>query len=174
METELQWIIRRIKVRFYSDARSFKNASKLNFVANAFYSPATDTVHISPMKDIDQLTPTFRHELVHVIFKQKYKTAIPGWLEEGLANHLGSQRKVDYKWLKKQTIPDADKLSHPTIDGSTMHYQLSTATAEMIAARCNLKDLMMLATGSKLTQYLSTFCKIKDLNNDVRRWITQS
>ncbi len=104
------------QVQFYSDSESFKSASKLNFCSQCFFFSINRYIHISPMKDLDALTPTFRHELVHVIFKQKYKTAIPGWLEEGLANHLGSQRKVDYKWLKTQNIPDADRLSHPSIE----------------------------------------------------------
>jgi hypothetical protein len=49
--------------------------------------------------------------------------------------------------------------------------QLSTATVDMLAHRCNLKDLLMLTTGAKLTDYLETFCKIKDINADVREWV---
>jgi hypothetical protein len=173
MERDMGWSIRRVKVIFHDTDASFSGAANLNFSANAFFSPARQTIEFKPQKDLETFTPTFRHELSHVISNQKFKGAIPSWLEEGFANYLGSKRKVDYKWLAAQELPDASRLSHPQSDatGSQMHYQLSTATVEMIAKRCNLKDLLMLTTGSKLTNYLETFCKIKDINAEVRAWV---
>lgn len=173
MEREMGWSIRRVKVIFHETDASFNGAANLNFSANAFFSPSRQTIEFKPQRDLDSFTPTFRHELSHVISNQKFKGGIPSWLEEGFANYLGSKRKVDYKWLAAQNLPDASGLSHPQSDstGSQMHYQLSTATVEMIAKRCNLKDLLMLTTGSKLTNYLETFCKIKDINAAVREWV---
>jgi hypothetical protein len=173
MEQEMGWSIRRVRVIFHDSEVAFTKASRLNFSANAFFSPARQTIEFKPQVNLVSFTPTFRHELSHVISNQKFKGGIPSWLEEGFANYLGSKRKVDYKWLAKQDLPDASRLSHPQSDatGSKMHYQLSTATVEMIAKRCNLKQLLMLTTGSKLTNYLETFCKIKDINAEVRKWV---
>lgn len=173
MEREMGWSIRRVKVIFHDTDAEFNEAANLNFSANAFFSPSRQTIEFKPQKDLATFTPTFRHELSHVISNQKFKGAIPAWLEEGFANYLGSKRKVDYKWLATQSLPDASGLEHPQSDaaGSKMHYQLSTATVEMLAHRCNLKDLLMLTTGSKLTSYLETFCKIRDINAEVRAWV---
>lgn len=173
MEREMGWSIRRISVIFHDTDAEFNKSANLNFSANAFFSPDRQTIEFKPQKDLGSFTATFRHELSHVISNQKFKGAIPPWLEEGFANYLGSKRKVDYKWLALQNLPDASRLSHPQSDasGSQMHYQLSTATVDMLAHRCNLKDLLMLSTGSKLTNYLETFCKIKDIDADVRAWV---
>ncbi len=173
MEREMGWSIRRVNVIFHDTDAEFNRAANLNFSANAFFSPARQTIEFKPQKDLATFTPTFRHELSHVISNQKFKGGIPSWLEEGFANFLGSKRKVDYKWLGSQALPDASGLAHPQSDasGSQMHYQLSTATVDMLAHRCNLKDLLMLTTGAKLTDYLETFCKIKDINADVREWV---
>lgn len=175
MESKLHWSIRRVKVVFHNTNQSFASASNLNFIAAAFFSPSRQAIEFSPQKDLAEFTPTFRHELVHVISNQKFKDSIPRWLEEGFANYIGSKRKVDYKWLAKQSLPKASQLSHPSTDdgGSKMHYQLSTATVEMIAGTCNFDDLLMLATGSKLTNYLETFCKIKDLDSSVAEWVVK-
>ncbi len=173
IESKMHWSTRRIKVEFYGSGDDFQRASGLNFVANAFFNPNQQLIGVSPQKDLETFKPTFRHEMVHVISNQKFKGAIPNWLEEGFANYLGSKRQVDYKWLASQNIPDASQLRHPSTDegGSKMHYQLSTATVEMIAKKCNLNDLLMLATGSKLTNYLETFCKIKNVGQEVRDWV---
>jgi hypothetical protein len=175
MGREMGWSMRRVKVIFHPTLMSFSNASGLNFAASAFFSPSKQTIEFSPQKDYASFAPTFRHELSHVISNQKFKGGIPAWLEEGFANYLGSKRAVDYKWLKTQLIPNATSLSHPKVDssGSKMHYQLSTATVEMIAAKCNLKDLLMLTTGAKLANYLETFCKIKDIDSAVKSWIVE-
>jgi hypothetical protein len=173
MERDMGWSIRRVKVVFHDSSQSLQSAANLNFAAEAFFSPARQTVEFGPQKDMGSFIATFRHELAHVISNQKFKGAIPSWLEEGFANYLGSKRKVDYQWLAGQRLPNANEMSHPSSDatGSKMHYQLSTATVEMIASRCNIKDLLMLTTGSKLTNYLETFCKIKDINTAVRDWV---
>jgi hypothetical protein len=175
MESEMGWSIRRVKVIFHNTDQTFTKSANLNFSALAFFSPSRQTIEFKPQKDLASFTPTFRHELAHVISNQKFKGGIPQWLEEGFANYIGAKQKIDYKWLKAQTLPDASKLSHPNSDatGSRMHYLLSTATVEMIASKCDLHDLLMLTTGSKMTQYLETFCKIKNLDADVRDFVTK-
>lgn len=174
MEQKMHWVIRRVRVVFHNNKATFASAANLNFSASAFFSPMGQVIEFSPQPNLETFAPIFRHELAHVISNQKFKGAIPRWLEEGFANFLGSRHDVDYKWLAAQTLPNASELGHPSTDasGSKMHYLLSTATVEMIAGTCNLDDLLMLATGSKLTNYLETFCKIKDVNKSVRGWIT--
>jgi hypothetical protein len=175
IEEALNWNIRRIKVYFHDSMTSYNKESGLNFATNGFYTHTKQSVHFAPNMDRQQFEATFGHELVHVIFAQKYKNAIPRWLEEGLANFIGSKKSVDYKWLNTQFVPDVTGLVHPQHDatGAKLHYQLSTATAEMIAHKCNMNDLLMLSTGKRLENYLSTFCKIKDVNLAVREWIVE-
>lgn len=177
------WQIRRVEVYFYPTAEAYASASSLSFATDAFYSASQQQIHISPHKDFKSLSKTLKHELIHVVFNQKFKSnvskdgsslrAIPEWLEEGFANTLGSGRTADYAWLKKQTRPAATSMRHPNSDasGSRVHYQLSTATAEMLAAKCNLKDLFMLATGSKMQGYIERTCKIADVDKAVEQWI---
>lgn len=173
MERDMGWSIRRVKVIFHSTDAAFTRSANLNFSAAAFFVPAKQTIEIKPVKDLATFTPIFRHELAHVISNQKFKGGIPNWLEEGFANYLGTKQKVDYKWLSQQPLPAASQLAHPNSDatGSRMHYLLSTATVEMIASKCNLNDLLMLTTGSKPTQYLATFCKIKNIDADAIDWV---
>ncbi len=172
----LAWSIRRIRVQFYAHASHFKQASNLRFSVNAFFRPSDESVHVSPSVTEDMFDATFGHELVHVIFHQKYKNAIPAWLEEGLANFIGSRRAIDYNWLAKQKLTPVTSLVHPNSDasGSKYHYQASGAAAAMIADRCNMNDLLMLSVGRKLEKYLATFCKIEDVDVSFRDWVQRN
>ena len=175
VQRQLGWDIRRIRVFFYSDERSFANEQTLGFSTRAFFRPKDQTVHVSTKVTEKNFSSVFGHELVHVIFFQKYKKAIPRWLEEGLANVIGGEEKVDYAWLAKQPLVDVTTLVHPNSDGSgsRYHYQASTAAAEMIADRCRMNDLLMLSVGKRLEDYLSTFCKIADVNASFRTWVAE-
>ena len=175
IQEKLNWDIRRITVKFTKDQNTYRSESRLNFPTDAYFDPNQQIVAIAPHVTSTNSAPIFGHELVHVIFKQKYKNAIPRWLEEGLANYLGSERQVDYRWLKSQPIKDITRMEHPNSEnmGHRYHYQLSTAVTEMIATKCNLNDLLMLSVGKKLENYLSTFCKIDDINASTRAWISE-
>lgn len=185
IQDKLEWDIRRIQVFWYTDEAAFERMHHLGPLVLAFTRKPDNTVYLGPRVTASSFAPVFGHELVHVIIYQKYKNAIPGWLEEGLANHLAGQGKVDYAWLNRYGFQgDVHELVHP-FQGYVMgpsslaadeqvryHYMASQALAEMIAARCGgLEDLLQLSVGKRLETYLSTTCGIKDLNAEFRRWL---
>lgn len=169
----LQWDLRRLKAFYYTDASAFSDAAGGNGSYKAFFRRKDGTIHLGPEIHAANFNRVFSHELVHAIFFQKYKGAIPAWLEEGFANYLGKVGSVEYAWLVQQPIPNVTTLGHPSTDptGSHFHYQTSTALAEMIAAKCPLSDLFQLSVGRKIETYLSTFCEIQDLNAEYVKWI---
>ena len=109
IQTELEWSIRRTPVRWFTGQAKFERAHGLGPLAMAVTLNADASILLGPKVTPENFDRTFAHELVHVILRQKYKDAVPKWLEEGLANHLakGSAKmpSVDYAWLKK---PAAD------------------------------------------------------------------
>lgn len=173
--TDLEWTIRKINVRFYKDQDSFMQAQNLGAGVLAVTNKTTNMIHIGPKVENEDFDSVFGHELVHVILGQKYKTAVPPWVEEGLANHLAKRGKVDYKWLSTQPFPDdVRKLSHPftgTVSSPRYHYQASQALAEMIAKKCDMTNLLRLSVGEKMDTYIGTYCEIKDLNADFKAWV---
>jgi hypothetical protein len=173
IQNALEWDIRKIQVYVYTDEASFVKGLKLNFKVTAYFRRSDGSVHLGPDVTSQNFDAVFGHELVHVIFHQKYKGAIPAWLEEGLANHLAKREKVNYAWLAKQPTVDVTTLGHPNkeIRGASFHYQTSTAVTEMIARRCSLPDLLRLSVGKKLTTYLSTYCEISDVNAEFVKWV---
>jgi hypothetical protein len=128
---------------------------------------------------------------VHIIVFQKYKSAIPAWLDEGLANYAADRRNVSYAWLKTQPYRDVSTLVHPFEkartdesgpykvgsavgsgpDRARYHYEASTAVMEMIATHCDIHDLLQLSVGKKLETYLSTYCGINDVNAEFKAWL---
>lgn len=176
IENLLEWDIRRVNVYWHTDPKEFEAVHKLGPKVMASTNKATSTVHIGPKVNQENFDGIFGHELTHVIVLQKYKGAIPQWLEEGLANHMGRIGKVDYKFLSEQPQVDVTSLSHPFKDaiGVGYHYQASTAMMEMIASRCNLHDLLQLSVGKKMEIYLKNYCEIQDLNQAFRDWISKN
>lgn len=185
IESKLEWSIRRIRVLWYTDEATFESTHHLGPLVLAFTRKSDDTVHLGPRVNGSNFTPVFGHELVHVIIHQKYRNSIPPWLEEGLANYLARQGKVNYAWLNRQGFQgDVRELVHPfqgytpgpaslTADERVRyHYMASQALAEMIASKCgDLEDLLQLSVGKKLETYLSTTCEISDINTEFRRWL---
>lgn len=177
IQSKMEWSIRRINVYWYADEDSYAKVNKLGPIAIAFAKRSDSTIHLGPRivdKNFDQV---FGHELVHVISHQKYKEAIPKWIEEGLANHLSKNGKVDYKWLAAQSMPaDLRSLIHP-YNGSTdqirYHYLASQALTEMIASKCDLLNLLRMSVGRKLDNYLANLCGINDLNADFKKWLAK-
>ena len=95
----LEWDIRKIQVYFHSDEASFERSNNLGPAIIAVSLKADNAVHLGPKVTTQNFDQVFGHELVHIISYQKYKDAIPKWLEEGLANYLSKNGNVDYKWL---------------------------------------------------------------------------
>ncbi|MBY0370741.1 hypothetical protein K2X33_08645 [bacterium] len=169
----LQWDMHRLPVYFHPTHEDFRSALNAEGAFVAFFRRTDSTMHLGPKVTAQNFQRIFSHEVVHAVFYQKYKGAIPSWLEEGLANYVGKTEGVDYAWLAKQPIADVTGLSHPIRDpeGSRFHYQTSTALVEMIASHCSLHDLLELSVGKKVETYLSTFCEIPDVNKAYREWL---
>ncbi|MGE4132389.1 MAG: hypothetical protein AB7F86_12175 [Bdellovibrionales bacterium] len=177
IQTKLEWTIRRIQVYYYSSFDDFAKAHSLGPMALAVTQTGTGeaVVQIGPSVTSENFDGVLAHELVHVIAFQKYKTAIPKWLEEGLANHLAKMQKVDYKWLAAQPFPpDVKELAHP-MRGSTSEisyrYKASQAFAEMLDKKCDLENLIRLSVERKMEDYMRTYCEIPDLNEAFRAWV---
>jgi hypothetical protein len=171
----LEWDIRRIEVIWYKDQVQFEKMHGLGSLVVALAKRSDNTVHVGPEVNTKNFDAVFGHELVHIISYQKYKDAIPKWLEEGLANHLSHLGRVDYSWLQKHTAPkDIRDLTHP-FDGSEdhvrYHYMASQALMEMISSHCDLANLLRLSVRRKLEDKLDTFCGIKDVTQEFNQWV---
>jgi hypothetical protein len=171
----LQWDIKRIKAFYHLEEAEFQKLHRAGPTVKAFFLKTDSTLHLGPGVTAKNFQPIFAHELVHAIFFQKHKSAIPKWLEEGLANYLGKVGSVDYAWLATQPFREVATLTHPTEDplGLRFHYQTSTALVEMISSKCSLGDLMMLSVGRKVESYLATLCEIPDVNAAYRSWVAK-
>jgi hypothetical protein len=175
VQNVLEWTIRRVEVEWYKDQASFDKVHKLGPMAVAVSLRDRNRILLGPRITTENFESVFGHELVHVISYQKYKDAIPRWLEEGLANHVAQTGRVDYKWLRTQPLPKSvTDLIHP-FDGTTdrvrYHYAASQALAELISSKCELRGLLRLSVGRKLEDYLENICRIKDLNAEFAKWI---
>lgn len=177
IQNSMEWDIRKVKVYWYADPALFLKAHGFDGTVLAFSRKSDNSIHLGPRVDLRSFDGLFGHELVHVIVYQKYKDAIPKWLEEGLANYIGRKSPVDYAWLGKQTpIAEVRNLVHPYQKSkvpAAYHYAASTALAEMIASHCDLEDLLKLSVGKNLENYLSTYCGIEDVNKSFREWVTK-
>lgn len=175
----MEWDIRKVQVKWYTNQAAFETAHGLGSYPIAVSMRSTNTVHLGPKVNQDIFDSTFGHELVHIILYQKYKDAIPPWLDEGLANFVAQHGKVDYSWLSKRPVMDVKTLTHPfkgpSADGSDdvarLHYQTATALMEMIASKCDIHDLLQLSVGKRLETYLATYCEIPDLNVAFHAWV---
>lgn len=180
IQNMLEWDIRRVEVYWHSNEEDFAKAHGLNVPAGsgsvvmAVSKKNQNAIHIGPRVDASTFDGVFGHELGHIIIYQKYKEAIPNWLEEGLCNFAAKPSLVDYKWLSKQTALDVRTLGHPfgkSIATPRYHYMASTAAMELLASKCGIHDLLQLSVGQKLEGYLSTFCQISDLNSELKKWV---
>lgn len=175
IQTQLEWTIRKAEAFYYSDSDAFQKAHHLGPNVIAVARKDDNTIHLGPKVTTSNFDTVFGHELVHIIFAQKYKGAIPSWLEEGLANYIAKHDKVDYKWLAKQTpIEDVRQLTHPqggTVQYMRYHYVASQALAEMIAKKCDLSNLLRLSVERNMDDYLKTYCEIGDLNAEFKKWV---
>jgi hypothetical protein len=177
----MEWDIRKIQVKWYTDQAAFEAVHGMGPYPIAVSMRSTNTVHLGPKVTSDLFDSTFGHELVHIILYQKYKDAIPPWLDEGLANFVAQHGSVDYRWLAKHPIGDVKTLTHPfkgpsadgSVDIARLHYQTATALMEMISSKCDIHDLLQLSVGKKLETYLGTYCEIPDLNASFRSWVTR-
>ncbi len=179
LESRLEWKIRRVAVYFHNSENSFKKAHTLGSrpAAVTIKSPKKTEVHISPRAKDNNFDKIFGHELVHVIFYQKYKGSIPRWLEEGFANFYSRSEKVNYPWLNKQKkFSDVTKMGHPFHPSSipiAVHYKTSQAVVEMLDERCDLSNLLRLSVEKKLVDFIRRTCQIHDINRAYSQYLLE-
>jgi len=177
IQRKLEWSTRRVKVLWYKSQKKFSYSHNLgsHAIAVTKISSKGESIHLGPRVNTKNFNSIFMHELVHVIINQKYKRAIPKWLEEGLANHLSKRNKVDYKWLSKFKIPDdITDLAHPMLGSEDMirfKYKASQALAEMLDKKCKLVELLSLSVGRKMENYIKTYCEIPDITLAFKKWV---
>ncbi len=171
----MEWSIRRMDVEWYDNQQDFQNAHQMGPYPVAVTQKKLNKILLGPKvheKNFDQI---FGHELVHVTSVQKYKDAIPPWLEEGVANFISKGKTIDYAKLAKSPIPeDVKSMSHPiqgTYEEVLNKYMMSQALTEMIASKCDFINLLRLSVQRKLEDYLENICRIKELNQSFREWI---
>lgn len=179
VQSKLEWSTRRIHVYWYDKQSQFEKIHSLGPTASAvaIKTNKKQSIHLGPNVNTRNFDQIFGHELVHIIFFQKYKGAIPRWLEEGFANHLSRRKKVNYKWLVKQKWPeDIKTMSHP-FKGSTVsvkfHYLASQGLVEMIDKKCDLDNLLRLSVERKMKDYIKSYCNIPDVHSAFKKWVDQ-
>lgn len=175
IQETLEWDLRKVAVFYFSSSKQFNTQHQFKFPIDAFFKKSSQSIYLSPQVTPKNFKKIFSHELVHAIFYQKYRNAIPVWLEEGLANKLSGYPTPNYSWLTSQSWPSVTTLGHVNDRqaSSRTYYSVSTGLIEMIQEKCNLKDLLKLTVGSKLTHYLKTFCGITDIDQDFRTWVKE-
>ena len=178
IQGRLEWTIRKIAVYYIKDQNEFERKHGLGPLPRAVTvkRPNKQEIFLGPQVNQENFDWIFGHELVHIIIYQKYKDAIPKWLEEGLANHLAKKiDKIDYKWLASKPFPkDVRQMNHPlsgTKEDVIYHYTASQALAEMLEKKCDLENLIRLSVERKMENYIETYCEIKDLNKAFKEWV---
>ncbi|MCB0404158.1 MAG: hypothetical protein KDD51_05180 [Bdellovibrionales bacterium] len=173
VEEFLEWDIRRVQVVWHASQSEFAAAHGLGPLALAATDRKAQIIHIGPRVSAENFDGIFGHELAHIVIIQKYKQAIPAWLEEGLANYVGELDKVDYKYLNSKPYVPVASLTHPYRKNADTkyHYHASTALMKMIAEKCPIHDLLQLSVGKRIETYLKTFCEIPDLDLAFKKWL---
>jgi hypothetical protein len=173
VQARLEWDLRPSTAVFHSDPEAFSRAHGLGGSVLAFAKKGSNVIYFGPQVDAAQFESTFAHELAHLIVGQKYKKAIPDWLEEGLANSVAGKDRIDYGWLFQQKRPRVRELAHP-FRGSVdprLHYLLSSATVAYLSSKCSFADLLQLSVGKGIEPFLATYCEIRDLDGEMEKFI---
>ena len=173
IEDVMEWDIRKVNVYWYSDQGAFQKMHGYDSSVLAFSRRSDGSVHVGPRVTNDNFDWAFGHELTHIANYQKYKTSIPSWLDEGLANYVARHTEVDFTWLASRPFQDVHTFAHPfRAGGDPLYgYTASTALVEFIASKCSLTDLLQLSVGKNLESYLSTLCGIDDVNAGFKKWV---
>jgi hypothetical protein len=177
IQRKLEWATRRVNVTWFTSKSEYEASHNLgpSAIAVTKYSNGQASILLGPNVTTHNFDAVFGHELVHVIIYQKYKSAIPKWFEEGLANHLANMGSVNYEWLARQPmVENVKELAHPQSGSSeriTYRYKASQALAEMLDKKCKLDNLIRLSVERKMEDYIVSYCQIKDLNQAFRDWI---
>jgi hypothetical protein len=176
IERKLEWSTKRVNATWYGNqdelVRAFgKNAPHIL----AFTRKSDGSVHVGPKVTKENFNEVFGHEMGHVILSQKFKKAIPLWLEEGLVNHVAGVNQINYKWLLLQPRLALRGLQHPfnaaSQDTVNFHYMASSAVIKMLEKKCgSFRELLNLSLRSNMDDYIASFCKIPDLDAAFWKW----
>lgn len=177
VERNLEWDLRKVSVIFETKADAFEQRFGMPADILAFSEKSARRIVMGPRVGAENFREVLTHELVHHAVAQKFKAAIPIWLEEGLANHWARPGRVPrYELLREQPDFDVASLGHPFRDSRLpprVHYEASLALAKLLDKRCGLPALLGLAVGRRLQSYLATTCGIENLSGAYRRWVQQ-
>jgi hypothetical protein len=176
-ERALEWDLRRVTVKFEPKAEVFLKSFGFSAEVLAFSDKSAARIVMGPLVTGANFEEVLTHEIVHHAIAQKYKAAIPVWLEEGLANHIARPgRKPNYALLKQQAPFEVFRLGHPFKDPSLpprVHYEASLALAKLLDRKCGLMTLLQLSVGRSVEGYLATTCGIENLSGAYQRWVQQ-
>ncbi len=177
IENKLEWKTRRVPVIWHVSHDSFSKTHSLGPLAAAVTIKSKDKseIHMGPEVTKNNYAEVYGHELVHVIFHQKYQGAIPDWLEEGFANYYSRKNKLDLNKLNNKKLPsDVTQMGHPYKKGKSdirLHYQVSQALVEMLDDRCELDKLIRLSVRRQIETYIKRTCEIDDINKAFKNWL---
>lgn len=183
VEKFLEWDIRKVRATF-ADSQRIQDQQGLGSGVLAFSLAGSKRIVFGPLTTKERFEEVLGHELTHQVIAQKFKKSIPKWLEEGLANFVGLYRlpgavgltSARYARLLAQPEFDVRRLEHPFLNSvvePSIHYDASTALAEMLQKKCGLLELIQMSMGKSVEAYLSTMCGIKDLNTAYRQWLKE-
>lgn len=177
IQFKMEWSIHRVQVLFVTDPVKYQSMHHLGPWPIAVSKKDENTILLGPQVSEKNFDRVFGHELVHMVAFQKYKEAIPKWLEEGFANYFAGEGPANYKWARTQPLPDDVKNLVHLLKGTQsevrLHYTLSLALVQMLAEKCDLKNLVRLSVGQRMEPYIETFCNIKDLNETFKKWLSK-
>jgi hypothetical protein len=179
IEQKLEWSTRRVTVTFYTSPAEFQNKLGLSDGSIlAFTKKSDQSIHIGPSVNSKNFDEVLGHELTHVILSQKYKSHIPAWLEEGLANWAAGVNALDKVWLRSQKLPTVLALAHPLKSQSTqdmrLKYMSSLALVKFLERKCpSMRELLNLSLKGKLEDHIPTFCQIKNLQSDFETFVSK-
>ena len=173
----MEWEIRRVNVVWYQNQKDFQAAHKLGPLAMAVTQREANRILLGPKVVESNFDRIFGHELVHITSEQKYKGAIPKWLEEGVANYVAQFSKVDYVNMNKHSLPpNVTSIVHPisaSAEDTLNNYAISQALIEMISSQCDFRNLLRLSVQRKMEDYLENICKISDINASFKKWVME-
>lgn len=171
----MEWDIRRVQVIWYKTQKEFEAAHTLGPLAVAVTQRMSNKILLGPKVTDSNFDRVFGHELVHITSEQKYKGAIPKWLEEGVANYVAKFDPIDYVSLAKKPFPkDVTQMGHPMTGNETTilnNYTVSQALTEMLANHCDFRNLLRLSVQRKMENYLEKICRITNINHSYQKWV---
>lgn len=182
VERKLEWSIRRTQATFYADSKqmlaNFSGRAAPEIMA--FTKGSDLSIHIGPRVTKSNFDLIFGHELAHVVIFQKYKSAVPPWLNEGLCNSVAGYKTINYTWLAAQSPRvDITQLYHPydpeRASRADVHYMASLAAVKMLEKKCpSFRELLNLSLKSNINDYIKTYCRIPDLNQAFWSWVDEN